>query len=67
MGGLEPLELAEEPVVLGIRDLGRVIDVVGGAVDLLARRATCSVGDMAGITSSDCERAQREAIPQLRA
>src|SRR5918992_5235670 len=38
MLGLERLELAEEPVVLRVRDLRRVIDVVGviGALDLLA-------------------------------
>ena len=38
MLGLERLELAEEPVVLGVRDLGRIVDVVRviGALDLLA-------------------------------
>ena len=37
--GLERLQLAEEPVVLRVRDLGRVVDVVGvvGALDLLAQ------------------------------
>ena len=39
MLGLEGLELAEEAVVLRVRDLGRVVDVVGviGAIDLLAQ------------------------------
>ena len=39
MGGLERLELAEEAVVLRVRDLRRVVDVVGviGALDLLAQ------------------------------
>src|SRR3954447_17228443 len=39
MLGLEGLELAEEPVVLGVRDLRRVEHVVGviGALDLLAQ------------------------------
>ena len=36
MLGLERLELAEEPVVFGVRDLGSVVYVVGviGALDL---------------------------------
>ena len=46
--GLECLELAEEPVVLGVRDLGRVVYVVGviGALDCSRKRATCSTEDM---------------------
>jgi hypothetical protein len=38
VGSLERLELAEQPVVLRVRDLGCVMDVVGvtGALDLLA-------------------------------
>ncbi len=45
MRGLEGLELAEEPIVLGVRDLGRVEDVVGvvGALDLLPQ-----AGDLLG-------------------
>ena len=37
--GLERLQLAKQPVVLGVRDLGRVENVVGvvGPVDLLAQ------------------------------
>jgi hypothetical protein len=36
---LERQEFAEEPVVLGVRDLGRIEDVVSiiGALDLLAQ------------------------------
>jgi hypothetical protein len=39
MLGLERLELAEEPVVLGVGDLRCVEDVIGviGALDLLAQ------------------------------
>ena len=39
MCSLEGLELAEEPIVLGVRDLRRVIDVVGviGPLELLTQ------------------------------
>jgi hypothetical protein len=46
MLGLECLELAEETVVLRIRDLRRVEDVVGARSICSRRRATCSAADM---------------------
>jgi len=61
MGRLENAEFVKEPVVLGIRDLGRVLDVIEmvGPSDLLPQRFDPSGGIARG---RHCEVSRRSTV-----